>query len=251
MRKKGLVLLLLFFSCSAIAANEDFDVFRDRTKDGHGPWDAQAELGTIINAGNSNSTNFKGKLILEYTTPKWYDKIKLETQYGTNEGDLTEERLSGQLETRYLFLPKTYAVTILSASKQKFKPYEYVFSESLGIGRRIFAMERFILDIQAGPGGRHSVDNDADQKINEFIIESGLIAHWKITEVATFTEEIESRSGESNNFVKATSSVQTKFVGHLGLKFAFEVEYNSTLPADSSKTKHFDSTTSVTMVYDF
>ena len=217
----------------------------------HGPWDAQAELGTIVNSGNSSSMNVNGKLVLEYENDRWHDKGIFQSQYGSNEGKRTEERYLMNAESRYRISEFMYVYGNGEAIRQHFKPYDAVYSESIGLGRRFLQTERFALDVQGGPGGRHSREAGSDTTEHNLILETATAAKWKLTRHATFLEEISSKSGKDNTFAKATTSLTTKFVENLGLKLSYVLEYNSRLPEQSDLKKHFDSTTSLTMVYDF
>ena len=146
------------------------------------PWETSAELGSLISTGNSRSVNINGKLNIGYNTTKWADKVILTTIYGSNEGKATERRYGIDAEFKYQLKDKLFTYTHGQANVAYFKPYDYSFSESAGLGVRMIDNSKLKIDLQAGPGGKQTIDTQSENDVttNNVMAEISSYIIWKI-----------------------------------------------------------------------
>lgn len=213
------------------------------------PWETSAELGSLISTGNSRSVNINGKLNIGYNTTKWADTLVLTTIYGSNEGQATERRYGVDAEVKYQLQDKFFTYTRGQANVAYFKPYDYAFSESVGFGVRLIDSPKITIDVQAGPGGKQTIDTVSDNDTNNVMLELGSSLAWQINKITSLTESLDGQFDKNNSALKSELALQTSFSKALALKISYVMEYNKVLPPDSNHNVHLDTTTSVTMVY--
>lgn len=215
------------------------------------PWNTSAELGSLISTGNSNSVNINAKLNVNYNTHKWADKVILTTIYGSNEGKATERRYGVDAEFKYQLKDKVFSYARGQANRAYFKPYDYAFTENIGLGLRVMDKSNLTIDVQSGPGGKQTIDTQSDQDVvtKNIMVETSSDIIWKLNDITSITESLDGQFDKTNNLLKSELALQTNFSKALALKISYVMEYNKVLPPESEHNKHLDTTTSVTMVY--
>lgn len=71
---------------------------------------------------------------------------------------------------------------------------------------------------------------------------------YVISPSATFNQNVQVESGDTNTYSKSETYLKLKINGNLNAKLGYEVKHNSDVPAGVDKT---DTMTTVTLVYGF
>jgi len=107
----------------------------------------------------------------------------------------------------------------------------------------------FFADI--GPGYKRDVLKDPSETKSSFIVQAQALYLRKINEHVEFKQTLSAKyapkTGENSKY-QAESSITTKLIETLQLKFSFKIDHNTEV-ADG--TKRTDTETAVTLVYSF
>ena len=238
------IVLFSSFLSNAYASHRDHDL-----------WKNTIELGGSVETGNNPSRTvlgkFKSDLDIKYPDHPWGYSYALEGRRSTARGIETARRVRTHGEGRYLFSKRTYVFGKVNYVYNAFDTYDIVVRDSGGLGYILFDTPKQKLTVEAGPGGTHQ--RIAGSKIwqNQFIAhgEANYILH--LGETAEFKQDLIVDAGDLNTYFRAVSSITTTITSNLNLRFSFESDHNSTIPASSSNTQHTDTVTSVTLLYCF
>ncbi|MEQ8954694.1 MAG: DUF481 domain-containing protein, partial [Gammaproteobacteria bacterium] len=107
-------------------------------------------------------------------------------------------------------------------------------------------IENMELAATFGAGMRRSrlPDRDIDEGILRF---SGEYV-WSISDSADFNQNLSTEFGERNSIYRSESSIETRIVENLALRFSVNIKHQTDVPIGRKKT---DTETSVTFVMSF
>ncbi|WP_075185394.1 DUF481 domain-containing protein [Teredinibacter haidensis] len=229
---------------------------------------AEAEVGTLLTSGNTDSTTFKGKLNINHDLNNWLNNYVVEGLYSENEATIgegpdaiTESQVTAEKyflsaqsdyklnqEHRGLFMYGSY-------EDDKFSGYEYQGTIAGGYSDRLFETENTSLDFSAGPGVSFSkperLGAESTETSKAAIVHLAGKFRWQISQNAKFTQTLVTDytpDSDKNSKTKAESALTATLNGSFALKTGFTVTNNSVVPEDTEKT---DTQTSVTLVYTY
>ncbi len=221
------------------------------------PFSGEGEIGMLITGGNTETESVNGKLKLNYETARWLNHMGFETMYsaeeveddtsGKTEKETTAEKYSVSAKTGYKFDEMNYVFLLGSYEDDRFSGYDYQLSFSAGYGRRLIKNDRITLELEVGPGYRIN-RLDEGNKEEDIILRGAGMFNLKLTETSSFQQDVSVETGEDNTITRAVSAVKAQIVGALSMKASFTVKNTSQVPED---TKHTDTETALTLVYDF
>ena len=220
------------------------------------------EFGFMVSRGNTNSTSFKLKGNLYQDFEKWRNQFKLDTLY---KRDRNEETGDEEVSADRIFVSGqgNYKLNVKSESffiygdyeRDKFSGLEFKSTIATGYGNRIYQGSKNKVDIDVGPGLYRSVA-DQDTATEEDETKTGyllrLALQWERT-VSTrtrFNQDVSYEQSLSglNSRLKSETSLISKIMGDVSLKFTYMYRYNS--KPEEEKLK-YDSELSATFVYSF
>lgn len=227
---------------------------------------ASAEFGALYRTGNTKSADIKTGLSLRHEKDKWRSSAKFDllvrkteetNSSGEEEFTTSDQRWSLDGKTNYTLSAdgKNYLYGNLYYSEDRFNGFESQSTVSGGWGRRWIDTEKTKLDIDIGPGFKRDVlEATASQPKdtqNTFIVQAqGLYTH-QINEHVEFRQLLSAKyapkSGE-NSIYKSESSITTKLIETIQLRFAITIDHNTEVLPGREKT---DTQTSMTVVYNF
>ncbi len=174
-----------------------------------------------------------GEKRFETTDQKWL--TSLQSNYTLEEG--------GQ---NYLFGFGSYEA-------DRFNGFDFQASVAAGWGRRWYETKDAYFDAEIGPGFK--IDEIAQSEQHNNRTESAFIVrtaatyerqlYKKVSYKQTLSAELAAESGQNSKF-KSVSSISTKLIESLALKFAFTIDHNTNVDGDIEKTR---TETSLTLVY--
>lgn len=209
-----------------------------------------AALGFVKNTGNSNNSNLNGKLHLSYYKPHWKNSTDLSMQINTSNGVRSAEKYKASGESQYRFSHDSFTFGRLNLQKDKFSAYDYNLYAVVGYGHRILKGEKYWIELQAGPGFRVLKETNSGST-NRNIIYAAATWKWHMSDATTLTELLNSEVGRPNTNTRSETSIKTKLIGNLAMSVNYIMDYDSHIPVTSPEKKHLDTTTNITLVYNF
>lgn len=214
---------------------------------------SNAQLGLVVNTGNTESTNFSGGLNLVYKNQPWTNTAQLQMQLNRSQGDLTKERYYASDQIQYSFSKErqNFVYGHAEFTDDKFSPYEYQMISSAGYGRDIWKTPTFTISLQGGPGVRYDVVRDNPQNHTNFVFYTQGNANWQVTKDMNLTEQVQYTMGSPYNYLQSVTALTNKLTGNLALQVSYTIQYYSQIPVGSANTKNLDTITNLALVYNF
>jgi len=230
------------------------------------PFTSSAELGMLYKTGNTKSADIKTGFDIKYEQALWrstfaFDLLVKKTEQDNGEGkdvfETTDEKWTVESKTNYTLdtNSKNYVYGDVAYEKNRFGSYENQSSISAGWGREWFKNDKASLFADIGPGYKRDVTKATDTMASEtnssFIVQAQALYLRKINEHVEFKQTLSVKyapsSGENSKY-KAESSISTKLIETLQLKFSFLVDHNTEVEEGTDNT---DTQTAITLVYSF
>lgn len=224
-----------------------------------------AELGLLYKTGNTHSGDLKTGFDLRYEEGKWlslldFNFLKKKSDVKDAEGEThfitTDQKWNITSQTNYtLEGEKNYMYGNIWYEDNDFNSFNNQSSFSAGWGRHWYKNEKASLWADIGPGYKRDVvkatDTVAKHTQSAFIIQAQALYLRKLNENVEFKQTFSAKyavRSDENSIYKAESSITTKLISTLQLKFSFTVDYNTEVDGDTENT---DTQTAVTLVYGF
>ncbi len=221
------------------------------------PWTSSVELGFVNTDGNSKGKTLQGRADALWEAEQWRNNSHLEALNAEADGTRSSERYYLTNKTDYKFNERSYLFGFVSYEDDRFSGYDWQAVAAAGYGYRILDSDTMTWDMEGGPGYRISeVADDAtdedgsddDIKEDELIVRLYTKYQWKISDQATFEQELGSEIGGEKTVSRSVTSLKSTIVGALAMKLSYIVRYTDNVPRE---TVHADTETAVTLVYSF
>lgn len=225
-----------------------------------------AELGFLYKTGNSNSGDMKSGLDLRFEYGRWLSllnvdllikKADVEDDSGETHFVTTDQKWTATSQTNYSLgtSEKNYIYGNIWYEDSEFNSFVNQSSISTGWGRNWYKSEKSSLWADVGPGYKRdlfkSTDSEAGRTEDSWIIQAQALYIRKLGEHVEFKQTLSAKhaiKSSDNSIYKAETSVTTKLISTLQLKFTFTLDYNTDVEED---TKNLDTQTAITLVYSF
>lgn len=220
------------------------------------------EFGFMINRGNTNSTSFKLKGNLYQDFEKWRNQFKLDTLYKRDRNDETgDEEVSA--DRIFVSGQGNYKLNVKNESffiygdyeRDKFSGLEFKSTIATGYGNRLYQGSKNKVDIDVGPGLYRSVADqetatEEDETKTGYLLRLALQWERTVSARTRFNQDVSYEQSLSglNSRLKSETSLISKIMGDVSLKFTYMYRYNSKPEEDKLK---YDSELSATFVYSF
>lgn len=215
-------------------------------------WNGDIEFGYYQTEGNSNETSVIAKGTANRKSGLWSNQLKANAQNSEVEGVRSEEQYFISDRLSYDVSEFNYTFGYASMDKDRFSGYVYQATLAGGYGRRLLKNDRVTWDAEVGPGYRISefdvASDGRDGMVEEVIVRLSTDLTAKLSDTASFEQNLSVERGAENTVSKSVSALKTKIVGGFGLKISYTIEYNETVP---QANMHMDRQTAVTLVYSF
>jgi putative salt-induced outer membrane protein YdiY len=241
-------------------------VAAEETNEDVSPITASAELGLLYKTGNTRSADIKTGFDVKYEKDVWrsilaFDLLSKKTEQTDDNGDdsfeTTDQKWTFESKTNYTLNPdsKNYIYGDIAYEDNRFSGFENQSSISAGWGREWYKTEVSSFFADVGPGYKRDVTRPSDgmqsETLTAFIIQAQALYVHKINEHVEFKQILSAKyapkSGE-NSIYKAESSITTKMIDSLALKFSVIIDHNTEVEQGTERT---DTQTAATLVYSF
>lgn len=230
------------------------------------PYTASAELGMLFKTGDTNSADIKSGFDFTYEVDDWKSTVTLgllvkkseqEDENGEENFITSDQKWTAVGQTNYNIdtASPNYIYGNVSYEDNRFSNFKSQSSVSTGWGRRWFESEKATLDADIGPGYKRDVirqiDVQAEQTKSAFIIQAQALYKRQINEHVLFKQLVVAKyapKADENSTYKARTSITTKLLETLQLKFSFTLDYNTDVEDDK---ENVNTETAMTLVYSF
>ncbi len=251
----------------ATACCVPFASLAEDTKAIDSPFSSSAELGFLYKTGNTKSADINAGLSVKYEKDQWLSTLNFNVLAKKTEQDVdntgekelitTEQKWTIDSKTNYTLDAgsKNYMYGNVFYEDNRFTSYDSQSSISAGWGRNWYKTDKASLYADIGPGFKRDVTKATESTPSEtntsLIIQAQALYLHQINEHVEFKQilsaKVSTQSGENSTY-KTESSITTKLIETLQLKFTVILDYNSKVEVDK---EHLDTQTSVTLVYSF
>ena len=230
------------------------------------PYTASAELGMLFKTGDTKSADVKAGFDFTHQANAWKSTLNLgllvkkseeEDENGEDHFETSDQKWTVVGQTNYT-LDKTspnYIYGNASYEDDRFSSFDNQSSISAGWGRRWYETEKTTLDADIGPGFKRDVvsatDTDPEEVNTAFIVQAQALYTRELNEHVLFKQLFVAKyapKSDANSTYKARTSISTKLLETLQLKFSFTVDYNTDVDEDK---ENLNTETAMTLVYSF
>jgi putative salt-induced outer membrane protein len=214
---------------------------------------SNALFGFNDTSGNTNTSSLNAGINLNYTRGKWQEVANLTTNYGKENGALSQEQYFVQNQLNYSISKNdaNYIFANGNSTFDHFSPYSYQLNTFAGYGRRLLQQNKITLSLQVGPGLGRTKERDNHEINNNITANPQATIAWQITKSNQLKEVASATYSKPFNYYKSVASLTTNILHHLATSINFQVEHYSRIPKTVQKTRKTDTTTSVNLVYTF
>ena len=210
-------------------------------------WKGNAELGIVKTSGNTTTQSISANADIIYERNRWRHNGKIEILNTSSDNITSAERYTVTGKSDYKLDVLSYIFASIGYENDRFAGFDYRTTEVLGYGRRVINRDAVTLDLEAGPGARQTKFRNGDST-SEAIGRVAAMFAWKVSDTATFTEDLSSDIGQDATINKSVTALRTQVAGNLAMKASITVRNISKVPIGTKKT---DSETALTLVYGF
>jgi len=221
------------------------------------PWDTEVEFGYQAHTGNSDSQSLNSRLNAEYvegrhrTSGEW----KYYLLYKDGEEDKRQSTYTAQSD--YKLGQKTYLYGSFKGVDSRYSAYFKDYTLSGGLGYQFSNTDKFVLELEVGPGFRYQEPNldeidDDDiifpETVQEGIFRGNINTSWQALDNLAFSADVTVVSGVSNTRTDTDLSVTNNITEDIALKLTHSRQYHDKVPEGLKKA---DSIFSVNLLFIF
>jgi putative salt-induced outer membrane protein len=162
-------------------------------------------------------------------------------------GVTTTERVTASWQPNYKFDDRLYAYGLGQYEHDQFLGYANRYTGGGGLGYRLVAGSKLILDLEGGPVLRQT---DFIDEPNETTIagRASLSMRWKVTPTLQLSQDAAVYVEQGNNNATSTTALDTRLLGALKARFSYNLQYERDTPAGRES---LDTLSRATIVYSF
>ncbi|GAA6172333.1 hypothetical protein NBRC116592_20030 [Colwellia sp. KU-HH00111] len=225
-----------------------------------------AELGLLYKTGNTKSGDMKTGIDLRWKNGAWLSLLNIDLllkkadvsdENNNTHFKTTDKKSTITSQTNYSInnQEKNYIYGNIWFEENDFSSFINQNSISTGWGRHWYKTTDASLWGDIGPGYKRDLfkatDTAPEQTDVSWIIQAQAVYIRKLgehVELKQFLSAKQALKASDNSIYKAVTTLTTKLISTLQLKFTFSLDYNSEVELDK---KNLDSQTAVTLVYSF
>ena len=207
----------------------------------------EIQLGALFTSGNTEdqTLNFAGRIGL--LQDQWEYVFSLDGLFSSNENDVTGQRFYAVASANYEFTQNSFFLTRLAHEDDRFSGFDSQSDITFNYGRKLLgSIADMELTLNAGVGVRWSRLDDSD--FVEPIVRLAGDYEWKISDTASFGQQLSVEAGSRTNIYRSETSIETQILNNLSLRFSVNIKHQTDVPAGREKT---DTETAISFVMNF
>jgi len=210
-------------------------------------WKGRAEVGGFLTTGNSDTAGGSAVLAAEREGLQWRHKFQVQADYQESLNVTTREHYLVAYEPNYKIDDRAYIYGAVQYESDRFLGYTDRLSASSGAGYSLLKRPRMQLDLELGPGFRHTEFTDATVQ-SSIAGRGSMDFRWQILGGLTLRHVASAYIQRFNSTVSTTTSVNAKLLGPLSAQLSYNVQYES-MPPEGRETT--DTISRASLVYTF
>ena len=211
------------------------------------PFTAEVELGAVLTTGNTEDENINFNASVDYERNDWTFGASIDGFRSSKKNVLAAHRMYYVATADYSFAENEFIEGRVAHDVDRFSGFDSQSDVSVSYGRNFLTnIENMELAATFGAGMRRS--RLPDREIDEAILRFSGEYVWSISSNADFNQDLSTEFGEQNSIFRSESSIETRIVENLALRFAIALKHQTDVPIGRKKT---DTETSVTFVMSF
>ena len=230
------------------------------------PFTVSVEFGALLKTGDTESRDLKAGFDLDYKEGRWLSLLRTdllvrkseeEDDEGNESLETSDQKWSISSQTNYSLEEdgKNYIFANISYEDDRFSSFDSQSSISAGWGRQWYETETTSLFADIGPGYKRdkakATDTEAAETQDAVIAQAQMLYTHKLNEHVEFKQYLVAKyalDSDENSVYKAETSITTKLIDTLQLKFSYQIDHNTEVDDGSENT---NTQTSMTLVYSF
>ncbi|MCH8137290.1 MAG: DUF481 domain-containing protein [Proteobacteria bacterium] len=207
----------------------------------------EIQLGALFTSGNTEdqTLNFAGNI--SWLQDQWEYVFSLDGLFSSKENDVTGQRFYAVASANYEFSQNSFFLTRIAHEDDRFSGFDSQSDITFNYGRKLLAnIANMELTLNAGVGMRRSRLSDSD--FDEPIVRLAGDYDWKISDTASFGQQLSAEAGSQTNIFRYETSIETRILNNLSLRFSINIKHQTDVPAGREKT---DTETAITFVMNF
>ncbi len=208
-------------------------------------WKGRAQGGAAMSTGNSDIRSVTVGLNLTRDGIDWRHRADAVLDIVENRTGSDQQRILTGYQMDYKFSERAYSWGRLEYERNQQAGIRRRFAESAGFGWRALTDGPLRWDIEAGPAIRQTLFDDYSE--NSVAGRGASRFAWKLSDITSFTSDT-AVFFDSSATINTTAALTSKMFGSVGTRLSYNLAWEQDPPTG---LKSLDTTTRVTLVYDF
>jgi len=211
-------------------------------------WGGDVQLGLNMRSGSNSDDDITLGIALKNERENWTHKVRANYELLKKKGSPTDDDLLVSYQLDRNVSERLYVFGLLEYRNEFDSGYQMRFSQTLGLGYKIFTGERFQLNAEAGPSHRTSKLNSGDPSIQEWGGRISLNADWKALSWMDVTFKGATTLTGGVISYETMLGLASPLTERLSARISVEYEHDPNGPATAAKD---DLRTNTTLLYGF
>lgn len=210
-------------------------------------WDGKIELGGFRSTGSSSEFGINTAIGATRKGLHWTHAITVNADYREANGARSQERFLASYNPTYNFDPRNFIYGLLQYERDPVVGYNYRYTGSTGIGFTLLATDQMDLAVTLGPSLREISYTD-DGKETKFGGRSSFNFKWKFNPTLSLQQSASAYAESDTASVTSLTALDARIISKLSARMSYNMRYES---GSKLTDRAFDTTSRVTLIYDF
>ena len=207
----------------------------------------EVELGAVVTTGNTENENVNFRGEIDWRRGDWEYGFLIDGFRSSQEDELAAQRMYYVASAHYDLDEQSFILTRVAHEDDRFSGYDYQSNFDVNYGRNLLTTRQNMdLTFNVGLGYRRSKSEEQD--FDEAILRLAGDYEWTISDSATFGQHLSAESGNETSVFRSESSIETRILDNLSLRFSFNIKHQTEVPQGRQNT---DTETAITFVMNF
>ncbi len=214
-------------------------------------WSGRGELGGFRSTGSTSEFGVSAALTVNYRIGRWQHVLKGTLDYRQSNGRVSQENWLLGYEPRLQIDPDLFIYGLAQYEHAPFVGFDERYTVSTGLGAMLIKESDMNLRVTAGPAYRQ-VNYVLGSSESRLGARSALDFDWKLSPTVRFTQTASSYVEKDILTLGLNSGITAQIMARLASRFSYNVQLeNNGKPGDLQYIRRLDTTSRVSLVYDF
>lgn len=197
-------------------------------------WQSSLELGYVQTSGNTDtsSMNTKGRAVRDGEA--WRTTVQAAALSATDTGNTIAEKYNLSAQGDWKIGGASFLFARIGFDTDRFGGFKSRTSETTGYGFDILKDSERQWNAEIGAGARQT-KLTTGTKTSDAVLRVATLYNWKISDTATFSQELRIEGGKQGYVSNAVTSLLNQVSGNLSSKVSFSAQHTSKVPTGTKK----------------